>query len=175
MADCTLCALVEKKDGVVFETDALVILLAPQPAIPGHLLVVPKKHVPIMEQVPSETLSALWTAASKATLGLFHAFQAGGTNVLVRNGPAAGQAFGHFSLEVLPRSAGDGLPLQWQPRQLGEEEMSTIELRVKEEAAKMSEGAAEPAEEAAFAEEKAKEKEIKKGEDYLIRQLQRLP
>ncbi len=169
MGECTICNLVKGKDGVIFENESIAILLAPSPAVSGHLLVVPKNHAPIMEQVPDETIGELWQAANKAVLGVFHAFQAGGTNLLIRNGPGAGQAFGHFSIEIIPRSSGDGLKLQWQPRQMGEEEMSALELRLKEELSKASEKQ-EPR-----IEEEKKPKELAKEEDYLLRQLERLP
>jgi hypothetical protein len=38
----------------------------------------------------------------------------------------------HFVVNVVPRTEGDNINLQWQPKQLNEEEMSTIELKIKE-------------------------------------------
>lgn len=38
-----------------------------------------------------------------------------GINLLQCNGPAAAQSVDHFHLHVIPRAAGDGLAMNWQP------------------------------------------------------------
>jgi hypothetical protein len=55
-----------------------------------------------------------------------------GTNIFITNGVSAGQTIAHFAINVIPRKEGDNINLQWKPKQLSEEEMSTVELKIKE-------------------------------------------
>ncbi|MBW2980683.1 hypothetical protein KY360_04680, partial [Candidatus Woesearchaeota archaeon] len=72
------------------------------------------------------------------------------------------------------RNEGDGINLQWQSKQLNEEEMSTVELKLKEEASGRREfEEKKPGEKP---KEVQKETEVISGEEnYLIKQLRRIP
>ena len=50
-----------------------------------------------------------------------------------RDGQLIGQTVAHFTINVIPRKENDGVNLQWQAKQLSEEEMSTVELELKEQ------------------------------------------
>lgn len=171
---CEICNLVKGRHGVLFEDEQVAVVLAPKPAVPGHLMLVPKQHFAILEQVPDFVTGRLFDKANKASIAVFEALGAEGTNIIINNGIAAGQKHNHFVLNVLPRRENDGLSFAWQPRQLSEEEMSTIELRLRDEAKNIG----------AFEKEPTKPIEIKKEvekieeheeENYLIKQLRRLP
>ena len=79
----------------------------------------------------------------------------------------------HTTIHIVPRKENDGLNLLWKPKQQSEEQMSTLELMIKEEAKKI----------APFEKEKPKPIEIKKPEEikptkeenYMIKQLKRIP
>ena len=64
---------------------------------------------------------------------LFERMQVNGTNVIAQNGIAAGQKIAHFAINVIPRTENDGLGFNWQPVELSEEELATVELQLKEE------------------------------------------
>jgi len=165
--------MVKGKKGLLFEDDKLAILLAPKPATAGHILLVPKEHRTILEQVPDFVIGKLFDKANKVSMAVFEALGAEGTNILVNNGTAAGQTTTHCVINVLPRRENDGLSFVWQPKQLSEEEMSTIELKLKEETKNIG----------AFEKEQPKPKELPKPEEvkeaeevnYLLKQLERLP
>ncbi len=172
--NCAVCELVEKKQGLIFEDEQIAMLLAPKPATAGHLILVPKQHAAILEQVPDSVIGKLLDKANKASIAVFEALGAQGTNIIVHNGIAAGQTTNHATLNILPRRENDGLNLAWQPQQLSEEEMSTVELKLKEETKNIG----------AFEKEKPKPKELPKPqeikeedeeENYLLKQLKRLP
>jgi histidine triad (HIT) family protein len=170
MSACNFCDIIEKKAGFVYEDEKIVALLHPAPSAPGHFIVVPRAHAPIFEQVPDMVTAELFVKANKISKAIFEGLGAEGTNVFVQNGVAAGQRHNHAMVHVIPRREGDGLPLQWKPKQFSEEEMSTAELKIKEETKNVG----------IFEKEKPKPvevekpKEVKK-EDYRIKHLRRIP
>ena len=123
--------------------------------------------------MPDAEVGKLFQAANKVSTAIFESLGAQGTNIFVANGLPAGQTVAHFTINVIPRKENDGINLQWQPRQLSEEEMSTVELKLKEQTKNMGH----------FEKEKKAQKiEAQKPvvlsddeEEYFSRQLRRLP
>lgn len=118
----------------VYEDDSVLAVLDVNGANPGHCFILPKEHYPIIEQVPDIEIKKIFSVANKISSSVFEALQAQGTNIFVANGIPAGQTVAHFIVHVIPRFEKDGINLQWKPKQLDEEEMSTIELKLKEQA-----------------------------------------
>jgi histidine triad (HIT) family protein len=169
---CEICELIKAKKGLLYEDEQIAILLAPKPAVAGHIILAPKIHAAILEQVPDFIIGKLFDKANKVSIAVFETLGAEGTNIIANNGVAAGQSVNHFLLNVMPRRENDGLNFAWQAKQLSEEEMSTIELKLREESKSIG----------IFEKEKEKPKEVKKaeeikdeGENYLLKQLERLP
>ena len=129
--DCEYCGFANHPLKI-YEDRAFVVLLHPAAAIHGHMLIVPKGHYQIIEQVPESEIGGIFQLANKVSASLFESLNIQGTNILVQNGIPAGQSQPHFCLHVIPRRENDKLKLEWQPRQLNEEEMSTVELHLKE-------------------------------------------
>jgi len=117
----------------VYEDDLALAVLDVNGSKPGHCFLMPKNHYPIIEQVPDAELSHLFSVANKISSSLFESLKAQGTNVFVTNGVPAGQTVAHFTINVIPRKENDGINLQWKPKQLTEEEMSTVELKLREQ------------------------------------------
>ncbi len=168
---CSFCELIENKQNLLYEDEKIYAMLYPNPSTPGHVAVLPKEHATILEQVPDYVVSEMFAKANKMSIVAFETVGAQGTNLLIQNGVAAGQKNAHVILHVIPRRQNDGIKLEWQPKQLTEEQMSTVELNLKEATKRVGE----------FETEKPKPKEIKepekltKEEDYLIKQLKRRP
>lgn len=174
MAKCTVCELIESKENMLFEDEKTVAVLAPEPAAAGHILLIPRQHAPILEQVPDFVIGDLFAKANKLGIAAFEAINAEGTNIMIQNGVAAGQSHNHFLINIIPRRQNDGLSFQWQPRQLDEEEMSTVTLKIKEEAKAIGEFEKEkqqPIEMKSPEERKPSGREV----DYMLKQLKRLP
>lgn len=171
--NCRYCESVQKADGVVYEEDGAAIILHKSPAMPGHLLVVPKEHFTIIEQTPDAIVRKLARLSNKASTALLKVLGAAGTNVIIENGTGAEQQVPHISFNVIPRVEGDGLNFQWQPKKLSEEQMSLIELQLKEHTKNIS-AAAEKKAPLMLDDEKQKGEVVKKS-DYLTRQLRRIP
>ncbi|MFH1173926.1 MAG: HIT family protein [archaeon] len=113
---CELCE--RMKNDALFVSDAFAVLLPKKVFLPGHLILAPRKHHVILEELSAEELSVLFGAANKISSLLFDSLQAHGTNLLVRNGIPAGQDVGHIVIDIIPRWKTDNLNLQWPPQQL---------------------------------------------------------
>lgn len=170
---CEICEIIKSKKGKLYEDDKIIAFLAQKPATTGHIIITSKEHYPILEQIPDFVVGDLFTKANKLSTACFETIGAEGTNLLMQNGIAAGQKHNHAVLHIIPRRENDGIDLAWKPRQLSEEEMSTIELKVKQETEGV--GAFEKEEEKPIEEEKPEEMESGPEEDYLLKQLERLP
>jgi len=128
-----LCQAITRKDLILYEDEKIAAILHPQGASPGHIVVLPKQHSPILEQVPDFVVGQLFAKANQLSRVLFESLEVGGVNLLIQNGVSAGQRQSHVMLHVLPRKENDGINMLWKTRQLSEEEFSTIELKIKEE------------------------------------------
>lgn len=175
MSDCIVCQQIEKKLGVMYEDADVVAVLSPTPASAGHIIVAPRQHHVILEQVPDWVMGKLFTTANKVSISLFEGLGVHGTNLLIQNGAAAGQTAPHVGVHVIPRVENDNINLLWQPRQLGEEEMSTIELKVKEETKSLALEKEPPKPKAEEPKPKKVEYALSDEENYLIKSLRRIP
>ena len=128
--ECIICQIIEGKipSKKVYEDDDILAILDINGANVGHCFVVPKKHYPILEQVPDFEIGKLFHIANTISSAIFEVMKVQGTNIFVSNGVSAGQTVAHTVIHVIPRNEGDGINLQWPPKQLDEEEMSTVLL-----------------------------------------------
>jgi len=172
--NCEFCQIINKKADAkrIFEDEKALAILSPHPCCAGHILLMPKEHFLIIEQVPDYLIAHLSKIANKISIAVFEILQAKGTNVLIQNGVAAGQKTNHFMIHIIPRKENDGLDFQWQPKQLNEEQMSTIELNLKEATKGIGEFEKEENKPVKLDSEIEK---INKEDNYLIKQLNRIP
>lgn len=174
--DCLVCGIIQGKvpSKQIYEDEDVLAVLDVNGALPGHCFVLPKEHYAIIEQVPDFIVGKLFSVANKISSALFETLGIQGTNIFVANGVAAGQTVAHFIINVVPRKENDGINLQWQPKQLDEEEMSTIELKLKDETRGI--GHFEKRKPGTPTRDVKKEAERVDGEEnYLIKQLRRMP
>lgn len=188
---CEYCDIIEgkKEAAKIYEDKDVFAFLSPTPSTIGHIVVMPKRHVPIIEALSDDVVSHMFNVANKISIAAFESLKIEGTNIIIQNGVEAGQESPHFSLNIIPRKTGDGLMFEWPTKQLSEEEMATIELQLKDELDKpqvVEETSVEEESEPVATEDKQdvvedqteevptdnlKEKE----ENYLIKQLRRIP
>lgn len=172
--NCEFCQIIEKKISakMIFEDEKALAILSPHPCCTGHIILMPKEHFSIIEQVPDYLIAHLSKIVNKISIAVFEILQAKGTNILIQNGVAAGQKTNHFMIHIIPRKENDGLDFQWQTKQLNEEQMSTVEIKLKEESKGI--GEFEKEEKKPVKLDKEIEK-INKEENYLVKQLERIP
>lgn len=173
---CLFCQAVKGKTKLekIYEDDKIVAVLHPRPAARGHVMVFSKKHYNILEQVPDFEVGEIFKKINKISIAAFEGVKAQGTNIIVQNGVAAGQEVPHVSVHIIPRTENDGLNFQWQPKQLTEEEMSTVELQLKKEAETIGDFKKEEKKEPVEIEKKAKKLKVDEN-NYLVKKLTRIP
>ena len=96
-----------EKNRIRLESGFAVAFLDGFPVTPGHMLVVPKRHVASRFDLPDEEQSPLWRLVAQVRGKLMSELQADGFNVGVNDGPAAGQTVMHAHVHVIPRRTGD--------------------------------------------------------------------
>ncbi len=109
---CIFCHIVSGKvqSRKIFEDDKALAILDINPANPGHILLFPKEHYPIMPVIPDDILGHLFIAAKNLSQNCLKVFKSQGTTIFVANGMAAGQKAQHFMIHIIPRMEND--PLQ---------------------------------------------------------------
>jgi histidine triad (HIT) family protein len=95
---------------VVREWDDAIAIVPLNPVTPGHLLVIPRLHVPHALADPEVTGLTMRRAAELANERGLDAL-----NLIVNVGSAARQTQWHIHGHVVPRTPGDGLALPWDP------------------------------------------------------------
>jgi len=170
---CETCELIKKKKGKLYEDEKIIALLAPTPAAVGHVWVLPKNHAAILEQVPDYIVGQVFSTANKLSMALFESLGAHGTNLLIQNGVSAGQKHNHLIVHIIPRRENDGIDFNWETKQLSEEEMSTVEIKIKDETKGIGFFETEPEKKVVIEQKEAEE--LGDEEDYLLKQLERLP
>lgn len=80
------------------------------PVVDGHVLVIPAAHVADVGTNPGVSAIAMAAAADLAA-------QHTDCNVITSRGRYATQTVFHLHIHVVPRAAGDNLPLPWTPQQ----------------------------------------------------------
>jgi len=125
---CELCEI--RKAEILYQDKEIVVAVKDNVLTPGQITVFPKEHFTIMEMVPSKIMGRCLGAAKKISIAVFENMGAQGTNILIRNGLAAGQNLPHFCIEIIPRQENDGLKLSWEPKQLMEDELDQIFLQL---------------------------------------------
>jgi histidine triad (HIT) family protein len=115
-ASCIFCRIIagEAEASMVFEDDMVVVFMDIQPVTPGHLLVVPRKHVVDLAGLDDFHGARMFTVARGMAAALRGSgLRCEGVNLFLADGSAAGQTVFHTHLHVLPRFAGDGFGFQF--------------------------------------------------------------
>jgi histidine triad (HIT) family protein len=113
MADCLFCKIVEGKipAKIVHQDADTVAFQDVNPQAPTHLLVVPRKHIPTMNDLAPEDdalLGKMFRVAASLAKERGHAEP--GWRVVMNANREAGQSVFHIHLHVL-----GGRPMRWPP------------------------------------------------------------
>jgi histidine triad (HIT) family protein len=162
---CIFCQIVSGKvaSKKIYEDDVCLAILDINPANPGHVLLMPKDHYPIMPMIPDDELAHLSMVAKALSHIMLKALKVQGVNIFIANGTAAGQRAQHFMLHVIPRKEGDKLPLDIPQKEVSDKELIEIKKAIQEKVfAVLKIKKKVEVEEKPVEEEKPKKKEVKK-------------
>jgi len=99
--NCPFCRL--ETNRIRLESEFAVAFLDGFPVAQGHTLVVPKRHVASLFELPAEEQAAVWALVAQVRALLLDEFQPDGFNVGLNDGTAAGQTVMHAHVHVIPR------------------------------------------------------------------------
>jgi superfamily II DNA or RNA helicase/diadenosine tetraphosphate (Ap4A) HIT family hydrolase len=103
--DCPFCQI--SKERIAFSKGLCIALWDGFPVTEGHLLLVPKRHIPIWADLSEAERAELTDAIGEAQRFLRARFALDGFNVGFNEGRAGGQTVPHFHIHVIPRRSGD--------------------------------------------------------------------
>ncbi|MGN6252977.1 MAG: HIT family protein [Marmoricola sp.] len=116
MPGCLFCAIAadEADAARVWEDDDLVAFLDVRPVFKGHTLLVPRRHVPTLPDLPADLRDPFLAAGQRLATAMVEGLGAQGSFMAVNN--VVSQSVSHLHLHVVPRTKGDGLRGFFWPR-----------------------------------------------------------
>lgn len=82
------------------------------PVTPGHVLIVPKKHLAGLADLDDDIATEVFACARRVAVALRRStLRCEGVNLFYADGAAGGQEVDHAHLHVFPRFRGDGFTL----------------------------------------------------------------
>ena len=132
---CTFCQIAggELPAHLVHRDENVVAFLDRAPLLPGHVLVMPVKHVETLDDLPDELLAPVFAAVRRASIAVQKALRAEGS--FVATNTRVSQSVPHLHVHVVPRNKGDGLfstRLIWQRKKYeNDSEMAELATKIK--------------------------------------------
>ena len=123
--NCIFCKILagEIPSAVVYEDDDFKAILDVNPAVRGHVIILPKNHAANIFELPDEDASKVMVVAKKIAAAVQKTYSCDGVNILQNNGKAAGQTVFHLHVHVIPRYEGDtdSIRIGWRPGETPED------------------------------------------------------
>ena len=132
MSDCQICVQIQKKENILYEDPVVVIFIPQKPACHGHLVITPKKHSSTLDSITDAHAQHLFFAANYAASALFQTVECQGTNILCSTGNIYKEDQAHLALHVLSRTQTDGITLSALGKQGVEKDLTAMQKKIKE-------------------------------------------
>ncbi len=116
MDDCVFCEIASGSHAaaLVLESVEVVAFLDARPVFKGHVLVIPRRHVATLPDLPDELVMPYVGAIRSIAAAMPEAYGCQGTFVAANN--VVSQSVPHLHFHVVPRTKGDGLRGFFWPR-----------------------------------------------------------
>jgi len=101
--NCPFC----NPEDIVFENSLAYAKMDAFPVSPGHMLIIPKRHVPDFFSLTGEEKTAIFLLLDESKLYLDTKYHPDGYNIGINCGEAAGQTIFHVHIHLIPRFSGD--------------------------------------------------------------------
>ena len=131
---CTFCQIAngEIPAHVVHRDEEVVAFLDRAPLLPGHVLVIPVRHVETLDDLPDSLLAPVLAAVRRTSVAVQKALGAEGS--FVATNTRVSQSVPHLHVHVVPRNKGDGLfstRLIWQRKKYeNDSEMADLATKI---------------------------------------------
>jgi histidine triad (HIT) family protein len=116
VATCLFCDIVagDVDADIALENEHVVGFLDHRPVFKGHVLLVPRRHVVTLPDLPAELRDPFLEAGQRLAAAMLDGLGAQGSFVAINN--TVSQSVAHLHLHVVPRTKGDGLRGFFWPR-----------------------------------------------------------
>jgi diadenosine tetraphosphate (Ap4A) HIT family hydrolase len=102
-SECPFCTI----DGAVLAAPLAYARFDKYPAAPGHLLILPRRHVADWFETTAQERLSIWGLADQARVLLLSQFGPDAFNLGINVGAVAGQTIFHAHVHLIPRYRGD--------------------------------------------------------------------
>jgi histidine triad (HIT) family protein len=109
--DCAFCGIVDGSvpSSQLLDTGTVLAFMDIDPVTPGHMLVIPKEHLPDLADLTDELAAEMMAVARRLAAAVRRTdLRCDGVNLFYADGEAAFQEVFHSHLHVFPRYADDG-------------------------------------------------------------------
>jgi diadenosine tetraphosphate (Ap4A) HIT family hydrolase len=89
------------------ESSHTIVIANRHPIVPGHSLVIPRRHVESVFELSAVELADLFRLARTTTRALLAIYEAEGFDWALQEGAVAGQTVAHLHVHLIPRRSGD--------------------------------------------------------------------
>lgn len=90
-----------------YEDDHVIALYSHKPVLPGHSLIIPKRHVERFEDLNEDEITQIAKVIKKVNIAVSKAFGTSSYLILQKNGVEVGQTVPHVHFHYIPRKEGD--------------------------------------------------------------------
>jgi len=104
MKGCIFCSISQEK---VIENELAYAIWDSFPVNPGHMLIIPRRHISSYFETTPEEREALDSVLFSAREIVDRKYQPDGYNIGINHGEAAGQSIMHLHIHLIPRYYGD--------------------------------------------------------------------
>jgi histidine triad (HIT) family protein len=115
---CIFCKIIcgEAEASLVYRDEMVTAFMDLHPVNPGHVLLVPNRHVQYLSELEPEIGGQMFKMAMRVANAVRIAgVKCEGVNLHLADGEAAGQEILHSHLHIIPRYAVDGFGLKFGP------------------------------------------------------------
>ncbi len=127
--NCVFCKIINGDIPAtkVYEDEKILAFLDINPVNHGHVLVIPKKHHPKLEETPDAVVADIFVQSKRLMIGIKKATSADYVAVSV-----VGTEVPHLHIHLIPRFHNDGMAQFWPTKKYGEKEMHTVAEKIRE-------------------------------------------
>lgn len=135
--NCVFCKIIQGiyDSSKVYEDDLCLAFMDIQPVNEGHILIIPKEHIPYIEGLNEDVGSHLFKVGMRVNKALRKTnIRCEGINYFLSDGEAAMQEVFHTHLHVFPRYKEDGFGLKFSDKYFNKtsrEELNQIAEEIK--------------------------------------------
>jgi histidine triad (HIT) family protein len=131
--ECLFCRIVagQERAWQVYENADAIAILDRFPSVPGHTLVIPRRHAVDIWDISRVDAARLMAAVHDVAALLEERLHPDGMTLFQANRPAGWQTVFHIHVHLVPRHKGDPLTPSWTPRPATEAELDEAHARIR--------------------------------------------